>query len=230
MISWTVCHLRRQGCDVHLIDCRSTDDTARLAAACGATVEDYDAPPVSWRDLLQLVERRAADSSHDWCMLCDADELRYSDWWATGETLTEGFARIQECGCTAADHQLLTFHPTDNGFAPGADPEQYFQHFSRDRWIERIGQVKAWRNTGAVRLAASAGHRAFTDGKQLVYHSFLSKHYPIRSQAHGERKVFQERNWLDPQQGRKDWHVQYRGLKPGTNFLRDPATLERWPE
>ena len=47
MISWTVCHLRRQGCDVHLIDCRSTDDTARLAAACGATVEDDVLAPLS---------------------------------------------------------------------------------------------------------------------------------------------------------------------------------------
>ena len=229
MIGWTVRHLVRQGLRVHIIDCCSTDGTVRLAAEAGATVETYHAPPVSWHALLGRVEQLAATSPHDWCMLCDADELRYSD--RPQETLLEGFARVQLAGFNAIGFRIFTFHPTeDDGASYNGlpDPEQYFRYYSRDFWNERIGQAKAWRNQGPVSLAASAGHRVQFAGAN-VYRSFLSKHYPIRSQQHGERKVFQERNWLDPAQGRTLWHMQYKDIAPGTNFLKDPATLERWP-
>jgi hypothetical protein len=160
-------------------------------------------------------------------MLCDADELRYSD--RQGEPLLQGFARVQLGGFNAIDFRIFTFHPTDNGYPGTVNPEKYFRYYSRDHWNERIGQVKAWRNLGPVSLAHSAGHVAQFSGVR-VYRSFVSKHYPIRSQAHGERKVSQERKWLDQAQGRTDWHVQYKGIGPGTNFLKDPTTLERWPE
>ena len=240
IIAWTVRHLRRQGMAVHVIDCCSTDNTVRLAAVAGATVEAHHAPPVSWHALLGRVEQLSEASQHDWSMLCDADELRYSD--KSGETLLEGFVRVQLAGFDAVDHRVFTFHPTTDDGPPydgSQDPEKYFRFYSRDKWNERIGQVKAWRNIGPVSLASSGGHAARClprDGGDAarfrgmrVYHDFIIKHYPIRSQAHGERKVFQERNWLDPQQGRADWHVQYKGIEPGANFLRDPVSLERWP-
>ena len=240
VIGWTVRHLIRQGLAVHVIDCCSMDGTARLAVEAGATVEAYRAPPVSWHALLGRVEMLAASSPHDWCTLCDADELRYSD--QPGETLLEGFERVQDAGFIAIDHQVFTFHPTPQSadFDGTQNPEKYFRYFSRDIWNERIGQVKAWRNIGPVSLAHSGGHQARclpreggADARfegQRVYQSFVSKHYPIRSQAHGERKVFQERQWLDQAQGRTSWHKQYDGIAPGAKFIKDPATLERWPD
>ena len=226
-LPWTVRHLVRQGCDVLVIDCQSTDGTLQLAEAAGAVGEMFrSAPPVSWHELLGEVERVAAMSHHDWIIHCDADEIRYSDH--PGETLVQGFQRIQDLGCNAIDHRVITFHPSDNGFDGTQDPETYFQYYSGDPLNQRNGQVKAWRNIGPVSLAHGAGHQVMFHGRRVYPHMWLSKHYPIRSQAHGERKVFQERQWLDQQQGRRDWHVQYRRITPGHSFLVDPKLLSEW--
>jgi hypothetical protein len=154
--------------------------------------------------------------------------------------LAQAFVNVQEPGYNAVDFQVLTFHPTrgiDGCFGwiyeptdrfDGQDPEQYFRYYSGDPLNQRIGQVKAWRNIGPVSLAASGGHQVQFSGRRVYPVKFLSKHYPIRSQAHGERKVFNERKWLDQAQGRKDWHVQYAGIEPGHSFLKDPKYLMEW--
>ena len=43
-------------------------------------------------------------------------------------------------------------------------------------------------------LAGSGGHEAVFTGRRVFPYNFLSKHYPVRSQAHGERKIFVERS------------------------------------
>jgi hypothetical protein len=52
------------------------------------------------------------------------------------------------------------------------------------------------------------------------------RHYPIRGQAHGERKIFRERigRW-DPAETARGWHIQYDGLTHGQNLLADPSGL-----
>lgn len=57
-------------------------------------------------------------------------------------------------------------------------------------------------------------------------YKFLLKHYPIRSQAHGEKKIFLERKsrW-HPDERRKGWHSQYDEIREGYNFLRQPDKL-----
>ena len=229
IIGWTVAHLRRQGLDVLVIDCQSTDETRRLAMREGAQIEPYSPPPMSWHAMLGFVERIVAGyiGVYAWCTLCDADELRYS---YTAETLVEGFARVQLEGFNAIDHRVVTFHPTADSatFDGSQNPEDYFRFYSSDPLNQRLGQVKAWRNAQPVSLANSGGHQVQFAGRKVYPGKFLSKHYPIRSQAHGERKVFQERQWLDAKQGRKDWHVQYQGITRGQSFLKDPATLAEW--
>ena len=241
IIGWTVRHLKRQGCDVLVIDCESTDETVMVAHTAGAEILCHPAPPVSWHELLRRVEKIAAGSNADWCMLCDADELRYASPYLPIATLAQAFVNVQEPGYNAVDFQVLTFHPTfwkadreefieweATDEFDGQDPEQYFRLYSPDYLNQRIGQVKAWKNIGRVDLATSGGHQVRFEGRRVYPGKFLSKHYPIRSQAHGERKVFQERAWLDQAQGRTDWHVQYRGIEPGHSFLKDPATLKEW--
>jgi hypothetical protein len=229
IIHWTVSHLIRQGVGVHVIDCQSTDGTAELARRAGASVGQFAAPPVSWHSLLHRVEELVKLSKADWIMHCDADELRYAPNWTTAqETLLQGFERLQAQGYNAVDFQVLTFPPIDNVYDGSVSPEMVFQCYEPDSFNQRIGQVKAWRNIGPVELAESGGHHVRFGGRRVAPRRWLSKHYPIRSQAHGERKVFQERQWLDQAQGRLDWHVQYQGIEPGHNFLKDPATLMRW--
>ena len=190
IIGWTVRHLKRQGCDVVVIDCESTDETVMVAHTAGAEILRHPAPPVSWHELLCRVEKIAAGCDADWIMHCDADELRYSSFAAaTGETLAEGFEFVQTLGFNAVDFQVLTFHPTrgidgcfgwiyepTNRFDGSQDPEQYFRYYSGDPLNQRIGQVKAWRNIGPVSLAASGGHQVQFSGRRVYPVKFLSKH------------------------------------------------------
>jgi len=224
IIGWTLRHLARQGCDTMVIDCQSTDGTRKIIADEHAALIDAPAPPVSWFHMLKMVELLACTGSDRWRIHCDADEIRYTD--IDGITLAEGFESLDRLGYNAVDHRVITFHPVDNGFDGSQDPEEYFRYYSGDPLNQRLGQVKAWRHHGPVSLAPSGGHQVMFSDRRVAPSKWLSLHYPIRSQAHGERKVFQERRWLDPLQGRKDWHVQYRGLYPGHNFLRRPETLK----
>jgi glycosyltransferase involved in cell wall biosynthesis len=226
IIGWTVRHLKRQGCDVLVIDCESTDETVMVAHTAGAEILRHPAPPVSWHELLRQVEKIAAGADADWIMHCDADELRYSRY--PDDVLAQAFQNVQDSSFNAVDFQVLTFHPVDNGFDGSQDPEQYFRYYSDDPLNQRIGQVKAWRNVGPVSLAASGGHQVQFRGRRICPVKFLSKHYPIRSQAHGERKVFEERKWLDQALGRQGWHVQYNGIVPGHSFLKYPKCLMEW--
>lgn len=237
IIGWTVRHLIWQGLAVHVIDTASTDDTCKVASKAGAAVEHYPVVggKVSWRALLQRVEQLANDpgSPHHWYMHCDADEIRISP--IDGETLLDAFHRMDGEGFNAAEFEVRTYRPTDNGYDGRQDPEQYFTEWTRDTMNERIGQVKAWKNVYPIELAWSGGHRIRysslwkTELKlpeqridvNVHPRKLISNHYPIRSQQHGERKVFAERRgrWSDPE---KDWHIQYQNIKQGDSFLVKP--------
>jgi len=238
IIGWTVRHLIAQGLDVYVIDSGSTDATVEVAIHAGATVEPYQffgvPNSVSWRALLQEVEKHAEFQigRYNWCMLCDADEIRRTP--LSVNNLLAEFVTADAMGYNAIEFEVCTFHPIDNGFDGSQNPEEYFRHYTRDTFNERIGQVKAWKNNLPVNLAWSGGHRISYRAEQGIQNplrvsplKLISKHYPIRSQAHGERKVFQERRrrWSDPE---KDWHVQYAGIEPGHNFLRDLKDLLLW--
>jgi hypothetical protein len=62
-------------------------------------------------------------------------------------------------------------------------------------------------------------------------YKFLLRHYPIRSQAHGERKVFRERqSRFLPEARDRGWHRQYDAIQAGHSFLRAPESLEEFAE
>jgi hypothetical protein len=65
-------------------------------------------------------------------------------------------------------------------------------------------------------------------GRRVFPFKFLLKHYPIRSRAHGEQKVLQDRRtrW-NAEERSFGWHAQYDDLAAG-DFVRDPASLERF--
>jgi hypothetical protein len=86
--------------------------------------------------------------------------------------------------------------------------------------------VKAWKNRAPVDLAGRAGHEARFPGRRVFPYKFELKHYPIRSQAHGERKIFRDRvpRW-DPRERRLAWHVQYDDVAPHQSFVRVAADL-----
>jgi len=51
----------------------------------------------------------------------------------------------------------------------------------------------------------------------------------IRSQEHGEKKVFKDRlPRFSPELRKIGWHVQYDSFEPGYSFLNDPDALLRY--
>jgi hypothetical protein len=63
-------------------------------------------------------------------------------------------------------------------------------------------------------------------GREVFPLRFIQRHYPVRGQAHGERKVFRERQGRFREAERaRGWHVQYDGFAPGASFIRDPETM-----
>jgi glycosyltransferase involved in cell wall biosynthesis len=233
VIASSVGALLAQGVEVHLIDNWSTDQTVERALSEAnrgrLTWERFPADgPAStyrWRDLLGRVDDLAAESGADWCIHHDADERRLSPW--AGVSLRDGLHHVQRCGFNAVDHTLLNFWPVDETYVEGADPEDHFRHFGFGEFDGHFIQVKAWRNPGhGVRLADFGGHDVNFPGLRIYPYNFLIKHYSIRSQAHGERKVFEDRvsRW-DPEERAGGWHIQYDHVAPGHRFLRDASTL-----
>lgn len=226
------------GIGVYVIDNWSTDGTHAIAEQFQGRglvgLERFpDAPNdrFALRPLLRRVSTVAAGLEADWCIHHDADERRCGPWPGTG--LRDALWRVDQAGFNAVDHTVLNYRPIDNGFSAGGDFEAYFRHFEFGRTSDLRLQVKAWKNDGRVDLAGMAGHEARFPGRRIFPYKFELKHYPIRSQSHGERKVFHERiaRW-DPRERRLAWHIQYDEVVPQQSFLRAREDLieDRGPE
>lgn len=232
IIGPTIEALIADGIEVHLIDNWSTDETHAIASGyLGrglAGLERFPAAPsdtYDWAALLRRVEAVTAATPADWSIHHDADERRTGPW--PSRSLRDSIWAVQQSGFNAIDHTVLTFQPGDGGFVPGSDAERHFRHFEFDATPGIRPQVKAWANArGPVDLATSGGHEAVFEGRRIFPYNFVLKHYPIRSQAHGERKVLLERQarW-NPAERAKGWHVHYEGIQPGHTFIRPPGDL-----
>ena len=251
VLPWTVRHLTRQGCRVHIIDNWSTDGSYELAFGwCSGFLpyaekrlvtaelwpmvtaelwpKEGPLPIYNWSGLLNHVAKLAAASDARWIIHHDADEIRRTPW--PGVTLAEGFKRVEAEGYNCVDHQLYLFPPVDNGYCSDRDLEHYFTRYTLNALDCRLPQQKAWMNVCEVDLAGSGGgHTVRFPGRMVYPVKWISKHYPIRSQAHGERKIFRERRpRYSPAEKARGWHIQYDHIKPGHNFLWDPAALKDW--
>jgi hypothetical protein len=228
-----VADLVAQGVSVHVLDDGSTDRTVERVEALGlggkVTVERWR--PV--RDghlfrLSEIVARKQAlamKSTADWFINADADEFRESPW--PNETLVEGIRRVDALGYNAIDFAVLNFWPTAPLHDPG-DHRAAMPYFERAGTHDRA-QVRCWKRQPHVDLVDTGGHEVLFANRKIFPVRFLLRHYPLRGQAHAEKKIFEERvPRFDPDEKARGWHVQYAQSKQGMSFVRDPSTLERY--
>lgn len=228
--------LLREGMEVHIIDNWSTDGTFELASAMArsppVTVERFPERPTprfEWSSLLRRVEDVAA-RRRGWILFQSVDELRESPW--PGVTLRDAFWWVGTQGFNAVDFSVATFHPVDDSFVPGNDFGSHFRWFEFPATAATLPHVAAWdAAAGRASLASSGGHDASFERRRVYPYRFLRKHYPIRSQAHGEQKVLVERvpRW-DPDERARGWHVHYDEASKSRSFLRDRDGLARYDD
>jgi GT2 family glycosyltransferase len=221
-------HLFTQGVDVYLIDDGSTDETAAIAESRrgrGVTGVEHRARRAddmfAWQDLLARKEELARQTDADWFIHHDADEFRESPW--PGVPLCDAIAAVDRRGYNAIDFDVLNFVPTPasaTGTAEAQRLTRYMPAHPADR-----AQIKCWKNLGRpIDLVSSGGHEAAFEGRRVFPIRFLLRHYPVRGQAHGERKVLRERQpRFLPDERERGWHIQYDHVRPGHDFVQAGA-------
>jgi len=239
IISSVIGHLIENGVDVYLLDNRSTDDTvseARKWLGKGlldieefpAELPEGEAHPFDWTAILRRKEELAETLDADWFLHHDADEFREAPW--PGMKLADAIRWVDRLGYNCIDFRVFNFPPIDDQFS-GGDPRERFRYWEQAADFDR-SQMKCWKNPGGpVALVPSGGHEVGLPNRHVFPVPFLLRHYPIRGQTHGRRKVFSERRGRFIEREReRQWHIQYDAIKEDHDFLADPAKLRRFDE
>ena len=227
-----------QGVSVYLIDNWSTDATYTLAeqllgkGLIGVEKFPKEAPTkfFALENLLGRDEELTREIQADWFIHYDVDEIRESCW--PGVSLKDAIYWVDRAGFNCIDHTVIEFQPTDNDYIPGSDFRSYFKYFQFARRPGDFVQIKAWKNFGQViSLAETGGHEVCFEGRRIYPYKFLLKHYQVRSQSHGEKKIWKERKarW-NPDEKAKGWHAHYDSIRQGDSFLRSPWELDLFDE
>jgi hypothetical protein len=227
-----------QGVSVHILENWSTDSTYQLAKdleeQLPVTVERFpsDGPSkyFDWKAILERIEALAGEIEADWFVRRGADELLMSPW--PGLSYKEGLYLLDRAGYNCVDHSVINFFPVDNGFKAGLDHESYFRHFVFGKHLSDFQQIKTWKNDGSpIFMAKSGGHDLKFSGRRLYPFKFLLKHYPLRSQQHGEKKIFRERRsrW-NPEEKAQGWHNHYDHIQKDQSFVTSPSRLTNFIE
>jgi hypothetical protein len=235
IIGPVVAALIEQGVDVYLLDDGSTDGTIAavepfvgqgvrgIERRAPASASNGAPPPFEWERLLRRKMQLATELEASWFIHHDADEFRESPW--AHLSLRDAIRQVDTLGYNAIDFASLDFWPTGDEFRAGADVREAFTRYGEQMPYDRV-QIRCWKKTAAVDLASSGGHDAQFPGRNVFPVRFILRHYPIRGQRHGERKIFEERrNRFLAEERARGWHVQYDQLRQGASLLRDPGTL-----
>jgi hypothetical protein len=234
VIDAAIDHLACNGVMAYVLDGGSTDDTvARAKRWLGRGllgVELLDRPPegrTSWRSVLTRKVELASELGYDWYMHHDADEFRESPW--PGLSLGEAISLVDQLGYNAIDFRVLNFRPVDDRFRPGDDPRTHFTRWEDAAEYDRL-QRNCWKAGFLDTVLGDGGHDVRFAERRLFPIRFLLRHYPIRSQAHGRRKVLTERrNRFSSEEIAFGWRRQYDGwLGEDPLFLWNPALLREF--
>ncbi|HMD37381.1 MAG TPA: glycosyltransferase family 2 protein [Vicinamibacterales bacterium] len=232
IIATVVDDLIQQGISVYFLDDGSTDRTiAAVEPFVGrgvAAIERMDASNghFDWERILHRKAQLARELDADWFIHHDADEFRESPW--PHLTLAEAIRRVDAAGYNAIDFASFNFWPVHDDFELGADVRAAYPYYSEHAPFDRV-QIRCWKKADDVDLAASGGHEARFAGRKVFPLRFVLRHYPIRGEAHGRRKIFDERRKrFRAEERARGWHVQYDEVVDGAPLVRTPETLQEY--
>ena len=227
-----------QGVEVHVLENWSTDATydlaKRLEGQVAVTVERFPADGPSkhfdWGAMLARIEALSKEIPADWFVRRGADEVLISPW--PGVSYRDALYLVDSAGFNCVDHTVINFHPVDDGFEAGADYQAHFRYFAFGTESAHFQQRKTWKNYGQpVSMVESGGHDLPFTGRRIYPFKFLLKHYPVRSQKHGEKKIFRERkNRWNPEERAKGWHTHYDEIEEDHAFVVSPSELNAFDE
>jgi hypothetical protein len=236
IVAESVQDLLEQGCDVAVMDNWSTDRTwdilCDLASRAGPDVAierfpDRVRPAFGeWRAILARKAELARMHPGRWILHVDADEFRRAPF--PGLTLAEGLAVAGGAGATRVGFTLVNFRPTRGLQRRTRSVRSRLRHFEFGDRPGHYLQSKAWlQGAEPVDLASSGGHRADFPGARDFGYKFLLQHYPIRSTAHGARKVLRDRQarWSPHELNVLGWHHHYDHHTESSDFLWDADDL-----
>ena len=135
---------------------------------------------------MQRKESLAAELDATWFINHDADEFRESLWADT--TLGGALRRVDELGWNAVDFEIFTMLPVGDPATARVTPDTEPAWYAPGGVYDRL-QVRAWKQQPRVDLRSTGGHDVQFPGRRVFPLRFPLRHYPIRSQAHGERKI-----------------------------------------
>jgi len=233
-------HLVENGVLVYLLNHHSTDNTLEQASRwLGKGLLHIELFPdesdisseyekvFALRKITERVEQLHLELGADWYLHYDADEFRESPW--PGMTLQEAIRLVDTLGFNAINFECLNFWPTEDNYIPGKDVRDFIQFYEPAPLIDKP-QIKAWKNFGQkIDLAGMMGHKVSFDGLKVCPLSFILRHYRIRSQAHGLRKIFQERvSRFDPREIAGGFHLHYNDIEKDSVFIKNQNDLIRY--
>lgn len=227
VIRSTTTWLLDQGIDVVIVDNWSNDGTidevADLVDSGRVSIRKFpvDGPTglYEWERLLDFVAETASSLDADWVIHHDADQRHDSPWH--GFTYRDALYSVGQMGFNAVDHTVVDFRPIDNSFIPGTELSSHFAHFEFQQGASTTVHVQAWMNCGPADLASSGGHDVRFEGRRVFPFNFTLRHYQVRSQQHGEQKVFRDRRpRYAVEELDRGWHDHYFRMTRKHNFLR----------
>ncbi len=226
-ISWSIKHLLAQGIDILVFDNWSTDSTFDILKGFGDKIRAERWPMEreecsSLTSRLKCLEEISLQSEHDWIINHDVDEIRRTK---TGERLFEFISRIDALGYNAIDHDVEVYAPRE-GWDSTQNPEEFFTMLVPQHHDETNLHIKAWKRQSAdfsfatpkhgrvhsrgVNLWVTGGHQAIFPHRKVSLERLLLKHYPLRTQAHAERKLAERKRSYAPEELEQGWHRQYQ--------------------